>query len=189
MKIGCWPIASAAKRHTISELVKKLSLFDYTSTATTCESGVCRHDFKKCVELAIARANDAFEGLCLDCMQRSTLVTGQDIETFTEKTTPYNFFWDADCRFGHGRASWCYSWTGPPCFRQGILDKYRKARRQSGASKPKKAVRLRQEGDMHKLVLEDVDTNHNSDFDEEDGEFYDAEETYLNSEVAKGVTM
>ena len=110
--LECWPIKDAAQRSPLSELFERLSHFEFRPATTSCESGECRRSFKRSVEVAIGRARQSFQGLCLDCMNRSKPVVGQPRGEYIKNNSPHVGCWDIDCRFGHGRPSWYVSSRG-----------------------------------------------------------------------------
>jgi hypothetical protein len=155
--LECWPVNDAAQKFPLSELFEKLSHFEFRPATTTCESGECRRSFKRSVEIAIDRAKQSFQGLCLDCMKRSKPDVGQRHEEYIKNNSPQVGCWDMDCRFGHGRPSWYvssrrvirvhilltrvrfYSWMGPSSIRKHILDKHRSGLREKDTREGKGA--------------------------------------------------
>ena len=105
MALGCWPVDKAVQKYPITEIIVELEKFEFTPKTKSCDSNACYHDFKNSVNIAIRKAKFAFEGLCLDCMERSQ-ADEQPRQDYIEKNSPYKGCWDIGCRFGHGRASW-----------------------------------------------------------------------------------
>lgn len=105
--LGCWPVMNALNMLTLAEYMDKLTQFTFTPEATRCDSGACHQDFRKAVDVSVDRAKYYFQGLCLDCMNRSKSSTGQSNGEYIEKNSPYKGCWDMDCRFGHKRETWC----------------------------------------------------------------------------------
>jgi hypothetical protein len=105
MNLECWPVDKAVKKYPLADIIDYLEKFEFVPKTAACESGACRHDFKNSVHIAIRKARFAFDGLCLDCMERSQ-ADDTSRKEFLEKNAPYKGCWDMDCRFGHGRASW-----------------------------------------------------------------------------------
>lgn len=106
--LDCWPVARAAQKYPMGEILEELEKFEFTPKTTTCESGVCLHDFKQSIQVAIRKTKGAFDGLCLDCMERSQVehIDAETRQAYLEKNSPFKTFWDTKCRFGHGRVSW-----------------------------------------------------------------------------------
>lgn len=96
------------QKYPIAEIIDELEKFEFTPKTIKCESGVCSQDYKHSVNITIRKVKFAFEGLCLDCMERSQveLVEGETRQAFIKKNSPFKGFWDINCRFGHGRVSW-----------------------------------------------------------------------------------
>ncbi|KAF2262312.1 hypothetical protein CC78DRAFT_569906 [Lojkania enalia] len=124
--LGIWPIASAIERFTVAQIIEKLKKFEFNPDPSGCNSGACRHDFKKSVEIAIRRVNADFHGLCLNCMNRSERGVGQSKQDYFRKNSPDNGCWDMGCRFGHGHSTWRYSWMGLAADRKAISIKHQR---------------------------------------------------------------
>lgn len=105
LALECWPVDKAVQRYPLAEIIEELEKFEFTPKTKTCTSSACYHDFKNSVSIAIRKSKLAFDGLCLDCMERSQ-PEDQPCQEFVEQNSPYKGCWDMDCRFGHGRASW-----------------------------------------------------------------------------------
>ena len=105
MALECWPIESAVAKYPLQEIIDELQKFDFVPKAETCPSGVCTHNFVNSIQIAIKKAKTAFDGLCLDCMERSQ---SDELprQEFINKNAPYKGCFDMGCRFGHGRNSW-----------------------------------------------------------------------------------
>ncbi|KAF2117789.1 hypothetical protein BDV96DRAFT_403048 [Lophiotrema nucula] len=204
--IGCWPIASAFTRYTLSQILEKLGTFNFTPDRKDCESGYCRLDFNKSVRIAITRTKEEFDGLCLDCMKRSKAPqAGQARKEYIEKNSPFKGCWDMDCRYGHAQTTWRHSWTGSPTDRRLILGADRgervrhrelereRAREKEATAGREWAPRGRRSGRRRSHFsmgngngeAAALDGAEHEDIDDDD-EFYDAEEdTYLTEDIAE----
>ncbi|KAL1612493.1 hypothetical protein SLS60_000720 [Paraconiothyrium brasiliense] len=96
--LDCWPIDRAVQKYPLAEIIDELEKFEFTPNSGSCESGACAHDFKNSVNIAIRKAKFAFDGLCLDCMERSQIehVDAQTRQAFLEKNSPFKGCWDID---------------------------------------------------------------------------------------------
>ncbi|PSN63937.1 hypothetical protein BS50DRAFT_679130 [Corynespora cassiicola Philippines] len=202
--VGCWPLSRAFKANTIAEVVEKLSGFKFISkNANKCSSGMCSRDFGKDIDIAISKGKKAFQGLCLDCMNRSTLAANQPKEAYVEDNSPYNGCWDMGCRYGHYFMTWHLSWMGTSSMHKSIVDKFRSDQ----VSKPHNAtprtnmssrgrgpaprgrirntnIHINGTNDIVPSTGKNLHPGHSNgeDSDPEEDEFFDAE-TYMNSVV------
>ncbi|KAL5397809.1 hypothetical protein PMIN03_008740 [Paraphaeosphaeria minitans] len=200
--LDCWPIDRAVQKYPLAEIIDELDKFEFSPKTINCDSGACAHDFKNSVNIAIRKAKFAFDGLCLDCMERSNIdhMEGQTRQAFLEKNSPFKGCWDIDCRYGHGRASWYYSWMGPSSVRRDILNKYREEKKAFGITKGGRRTRrggrvardnatpatarlasmsIKTQGSGHKNGGHEKDDH---DVDDDD-EFFDAEDASLGGHI------
>lgn len=103
--LDCWPIDRAVQRYPINEITDELEKFEFIPKVEHCPSGACHHNFENSVKIAIKKTMAAFDGLCLDCMDR-TQCEEQPDEDFIRKNLPFKGCFDMNCRFGHGRTTW-----------------------------------------------------------------------------------
>ncbi|KAF2690775.1 hypothetical protein K458DRAFT_382353 [Lentithecium fluviatile CBS 122367] len=200
MALECWPVDKAVKKYPLSEIIDELEKLEFTPKATNCPSGACHHDFKNSVNIAMRKAKFAFDGLCLDCMERSQ-ADELPRQEFLKQNYPYKGCWDMACRFGHGRASWYYSWMGSSSVRRDILAQYREEKVKLGINnrgrRGRRGRRSPQEVSAHDdptIALDDSkvsshESNGGSDKEsthikleediDDDDEFFDAEDAYL----------
>ncbi|CAI6338289.1 unnamed protein product [Periconia digitata] len=131
--LDCWPIDRAVQRYPINEITAELEKFRFTPKVESCSSGACYHNFENSVKIAIKKTMAAFDGLCLDCMERSQCDKQPD-DDFIKKNLPFRGCFDMNCRFGHGRTTWYFSWMGSLSVRRDILNKSRMEKRSSATT-------------------------------------------------------
>ncbi|KAF2184401.1 hypothetical protein K469DRAFT_709139 [Zopfia rhizophila CBS 207.26] len=144
MNMGVWPLDTALKRYTIAEVLDKLTDFEFTPRTNMCGPQGCLRDYKRSIDIAIRRANQDFDGLCLDCMKRSTPTFDEPMEDYIEKNSPHRGRWDVNCRFKHKRSTWFFSWMGTPDGRRRVLsavDIEEEHRRSMGSGRKGRRVR------------------------------------------------
>jgi hypothetical protein len=70
-----------------------------------------------------AKANTEayFDGLCLDCMDRSK-PQGKDVDDeYWRHNASVDGRWDTRCRVRHNQSTWYVSWLGRPDIREKIM--------------------------------------------------------------------
>ncbi|OCL05664.1 hypothetical protein AOQ84DRAFT_390725 [Glonium stellatum] len=130
MEVRAWPLEQVFQHNSMNDIISRLSLFSYTPTTTTCTAPFpgCHQGFDNIVNEACERTIRDFDGLCLDCMDRSKLKHNDDGEDYWRHNYPANGCWDSGCRFGHGRSTWYHSWMGRLDKRREILERLRNER-------------------------------------------------------------
>ncbi|KAK4692165.1 hypothetical protein P7C71_g4984, partial [Lecanoromycetidae sp. Uapishka_2] len=67
--IGVWPLETVFQKTCMSEILTNLDKFIYEAKSSAC--GTCRRDYKGMVKRINTRVREYFDGLCLDCLNRS----------------------------------------------------------------------------------------------------------------------
>lgn len=120
VKVNAFPIEDAVGWSSISEIVDRMKGFAFRHP-TICRKcyGV---DCVRVVKKAIEATNDGhFDGLCLDCMDRS-IPKGNDLDDeYWRINAIINYRWDTQCRVKHNQYSWYVSWCGSDDTRQQLL--------------------------------------------------------------------
>ncbi|KAH7094428.1 hypothetical protein FB567DRAFT_3267 [Paraphoma chrysanthemicola] len=124
-KCEAWPVDDVLLSSSISQIVNRLKGFkyDYTPKCQRCRN----HDWETIVLRAQSNTNGYFNGICLDCQDRSK-PRGDSIDDEYEKhNSSEGGRWDTRCRIKHGQPTWYISWLGRPDIREKILrpDGYR----------------------------------------------------------------
>lgn len=71
-------------------------------------------------------AEKYFDGLCIDCMERSKLPKGMiPDDEYWERNGKHQNRWDTRCRVKHGEPSWNSSWLGRSEHRQKLIKRSR----------------------------------------------------------------
>ncbi|KAF7174156.1 hypothetical protein CNMCM6106_008289 [Aspergillus hiratsukae] len=120
-RIRVSPLDSSSTKASIAEMLDRLQQFNAVNTrAHTSVSQSrqrlclhCRLNGKVIVEEAIERVSKYFDGLCLDCMERT-----KDLKVDRNKDQDYWFHhlwkesYDRKCRLSHGEPTWYFSFMG-----------------------------------------------------------------------------
>ena len=108
---GMWPLSPVWPRLAVNDILRALSLFNFEPPASAC-SRFCQNDYAGEVATAIEYVQTYFDGLCLDCMEKSNSNTGDYAAAYWHKDTYGNLEWARGCRVRHGEATWYFSWMG-----------------------------------------------------------------------------
>ena len=124
--IEVWPLEKMAAKTSINGLLMRLDKFGYHAKSSACAN--CRKDYKVIIERVIVRVRSYFDGLCLDCMDRSKpKLQDRDADYWN-----HNFLdeeeWSLGCRFSHGEPSWYFSFMG----RKEDMDRFMKGKGHAG---------------------------------------------------------
>ncbi|KAI4629172.1 uncharacterized protein J4E87_003433 [Alternaria ethzedia] len=118
-KCDAWPVDDVLNYSSIGQVVRRLKAFDYAYTA---KCNRCRSiDWESTVLKAMSNTLGYFNGMCLDCMDRSK-PRGDNLDDEYEKhNQSVGGRWDTKCRIKHGQPTWYISWLGRPDLREKIL--------------------------------------------------------------------
>ena len=127
MKVCARPPENVPQYSSTNDIVSWLSKFSYTPTTTTCTAPFpgCHKGLDDIVEEACRRTARDFDGLCLDCMDRSKPKRENDDEGYWRHNYPASGRWDMACRFHHSRSTYYRSWMGRPNKRKQALEHLR----------------------------------------------------------------
>ncbi|GAQ04923.1 hypothetical protein ALT_2244 [Aspergillus lentulus] len=126
-RIDVSPLDLSSTKASVAQMLDRLRQYDETKTRSHALSSndtsvnqsrqspcsVCRLDGKTIVRQAIALVSGYFDGLCLDCMDRT-----KDLLVEGNKDQDYWFHdqweqsYDRDCRIPHGEPTWYFSFMG-----------------------------------------------------------------------------
>ena len=94
----------------MSDILGNLQRFSYEAAASAC--GSCHQDYKGIVERVASSVEKYFDGLCLDCLDRSKSKTGSIDKDYWRhhKLTEYEVV--HGCRVPHKQPTWYFSFMG-----------------------------------------------------------------------------
>ena len=94
----------------MSELLQRLNKFNFEPKSSAC--GTCRQDYRVKVTRTVDYVDDYFDGLCLDCLDRSKPKLGDaDMDYWRHNDVKENE-WVTGCRFRHKQPTWYFSFNG-----------------------------------------------------------------------------
>ncbi|RAL14379.1 uncharacterized protein BO97DRAFT_340628, partial [Aspergillus homomorphus CBS 101889] len=120
-RIYVWPFEECMKRSSIDDLIDRLADFaeknmrkyvdPKTDTPVDC---VCyAADWITIIEHVATRVLGYFNGLCLDCMNKTkNLRPGGDQDTDYWEYMDHRDRWDLGCRITHAEPTWYFSFMG-----------------------------------------------------------------------------
>ena len=95
----------------MSDLLSHLDKFKYEPHSLTCSTHR-RLDLESTVDDAKTRTKDYFDGLCLDCLDRSKPKTGDVDMDYWRHNMLEEDDWVSGCRFRHKQSTWYFSYMG-----------------------------------------------------------------------------
>ncbi|CAA9964096.1 hypothetical protein PTMSG1_07455 [Pyrenophora teres f. maculata] len=118
-KCNAWPVDDVLNYSSINQVVGRLKAFDYDYTPKCAR---CRSiDWETIVLKARTNTLGYFNGMCLDCMNRSK-PRGETLDNeYEDDNKSVDGRWDTKCRIKHGQPTWYVSWLGRPDIREKIL--------------------------------------------------------------------
>lgn len=122
-QVEVWPLERVAQRTAITILLDRLDRFE-EPLKQGCSPN-CRRDFKRIVTSVKNSTRHYFDGLCLDCMDKSKPKTGDLDMDYWRHDDLKEEEWAFGCRFDHKQPTWYFSFMG----RQEDRDRFRKEKR------------------------------------------------------------
>ena len=106
-------------RTSMTKILERLKNFSFKARATAC--AFCGQNYKDVIDDVIARVGEYFDGLCLDCLDRSKPKTGDSHLDYWRHLKVKENEWVYGCRFIHRQPTWYFSFNG----RQEDADRFR----------------------------------------------------------------
>ncbi|OCL09932.1 hypothetical protein AOQ84DRAFT_290291 [Glonium stellatum] len=117
--IRVWPLEEVYPKNSMNDLLDRLDSFNHRSAAPDCFA--CNIDWPARVEEARDQVSGYFDGLCLDCMDRTQPKRGNEDNDYWGHGISVEGRWDSDCRIRHGNPTWYSSWLGRSDTREKLL--------------------------------------------------------------------
>jgi len=115
------PLEDNFPRTSMATILHRLEDFSFEPKKGACRS--CRVDYNTLVENASRKTLDYFDGMCLDCMDRTKPVTkDEDMDYWYHKNLNQDYF-TGRCRVKHGQPTWYFSFMGRKIIRDRFLRK------------------------------------------------------------------
>lgn len=107
----------------MTTILKRLNNFSFEASKDACQS--CRVDYKNIVAAAQTKTRSYFDGLCLDCMDKTKPVTKDVDMDYWEHDSLGESDFMSHCRVNHHQPTWYFSFMG----RREVLDRFLKEKR------------------------------------------------------------
>ncbi len=105
-----WPLETVFMKTCMSDILDNLKKFSYEAKSSAC--GSCRQDYRGMVMRIETRVRGYFNGLCLDCLDRSKPKHGDADTDYWRHATLKEHEWVRGCRFAHKQPTWYFSFNG-----------------------------------------------------------------------------
>ena len=115
----------------MGEILQRLEKFKFEAKSSAC--GTCRQDYKGKVTGIKKYVAGYFDGLCLDCLDRSKPKLGDADMDYWRHNDVKEHEWVTGCRFRHKQPTWYFSFNGRKEDRDRLM-KVRPLRRTLGFS-------------------------------------------------------
>ena len=121
--LGVWPLERAYQRKSMTAVLALLDKFSFEAKKDACLR--CRKNYKEIVRTAQATTRYYFNGLCLDCMDKTRPVTEDEHMDYWLHNDLTEADFAGHCRVVHGEPSWYFSFMG----RLEVRDRFLRNRR------------------------------------------------------------
>lgn len=106
-----WPLEPIWPKMGVGSILEHLVAFSYQPPESACHA--CRErDYERDVCQAIGIVLKYFDGLCLDCMDKSKAKTADYDSDYWSHNSLDEDGWDRGCRVRHGEPTWYFSFMG-----------------------------------------------------------------------------
>ena len=118
-RIEVWPLERIYQRFSMATILERLNNFSFKAKNDPCRS--CRIDYKEVVKAAQKETESYFNGLCLDCMNRTKSVTRDaDMDRLQHGSLSESYF-KGSCRCEHKEPTRYFSFMGDREVRDSFL--------------------------------------------------------------------
>ncbi|KAF2809659.1 uncharacterized protein BDZ99DRAFT_463435 [Mytilinidion resinicola] len=118
VNLNVFPLEDFTLRTSICEITQRIRQFKHQSAAPDCAD--CNINWIGVVFGGVRATEAYFDGLCLDCMDRSRVKDGD--KNHWLQCGAVDKRWDSRCRIKHGEPTWYASWLGRNDHKQKLLD-------------------------------------------------------------------
>lgn len=108
---GVWPFDPIWPKKSTCDILVELESFSYTPPGSACRR-YCQRNYEGTVRAAISYVRSYFDGLCLDCMDKSKPKTADFDSDYWHHNELDDDEWDRGCRARHGEPTWYFSFMG-----------------------------------------------------------------------------
>jgi hypothetical protein len=117
-----YPLEKSFSKTSVVNILSRLKTFSMRHQGT-CK--LCSVDWADQVASARTATMRNFDGLCVDCMDRSRPKREKEDIDYWRQLESIDGRWDANRRVKHGEPSWYISWCGRGEHRQKLVDRHK----------------------------------------------------------------
>ena len=110
MKLELWPSKRLMEKGSVRDILNALLQFRYEAPSTACV--LCHMNFMGKIRRVHDNVEKSFDGLCLDCMDRSKSKLRDHHEDYWHHDRMEERGYSRHCRFTHGQPTWYFSFLG-----------------------------------------------------------------------------
>jgi len=127
-----YPLEKTFSKNSVNDILTCLKKFDMPAQATSlCR--LCLTDWDDEVARARRITMRYFDGLCIDCMDRSRPKRDNTDVDYWRQLESVDGRWDAKCRIRHDEPTWYVSWCGRDEHKQKLLERHRALNKHSSS--------------------------------------------------------
>jgi hypothetical protein len=126
VKTGGYPLEKTFSKASVNDILTCLKSFNMPSASPGTLCNVCMQDWDKEISNARVSTIKYFDGLCIDCMDRSRPKHDDNADLdYWRQCEAIDGRWDHNCRVRHDEPTWYVSWCGRGEYREKLLNQYR----------------------------------------------------------------
>lgn len=108
-----WPFDVVWGHMEVNSILNHLTEFEYRPPVCSDDTCDCRHpNFNRSIRRAVDMVRGYFDGLRLDCMDKSKAKTIDHDSDYWRHNNFDEATWDRGCRVSHGEPNWYFSFMG-----------------------------------------------------------------------------
>ncbi|KAF2121316.1 hypothetical protein BDV96DRAFT_484412 [Lophiotrema nucula] len=127
VRTEAFPLEDTYAKSSANDILGRLKYFRMIPTSSSCPH--CSRKWEIPIKEAIEKTQYYFNGLCIDCMDRSMAKRESSDVDYWKHNEPMEGRWDKHCRIKHGEPTWYASWRGRDETRQKLIKEHRKEKR------------------------------------------------------------
>jgi hypothetical protein len=128
VKTQAYPLEQTFPKNSLNDIMLWLGKFGMSDLSARCV-GYCKVNWGNEVREAQEKTTRYFDGLCLDCMDKSKAKRKDTDEDYWKHLHSIDGRWDSKCRIRHGEPTWYSSWCGRDEHRQKLMKTHHEKRR------------------------------------------------------------
>lgn len=128
VKTGAYPLEETFPKSSVNTILNQLGNFKMLHSPDE-DCYACDKYWNLVIEDACAWTAKSFDGLCMDCMDKSRPKRENTDVDYWKHLKSVDGRWDRKCRITHGESTWYISWCGRGEHRQKLLEQHKAAKK------------------------------------------------------------